>query len=96
VTTLDYLKTFFALYPGFEYNARNAATDEFRRMSDSFKWDEADREEARAKFKDALVQEFNNVYGTDENDIGSWQRLCRVLGIAPVPGSLGECRKVCL
>jgi len=93
-TAPDYLETFFALYPGFEYDSSNAATDEFRRMSDSFEWDKPDREEARAKFKDALVQEFNNIYGTDENDVGSWQGLCRVLGITPVPGSLAECRKV--
>lgn len=57
--------------------------------------DEDDREEARKGFKDALVQEFNMMYGTDVNDIGSWQGLCHVLGIAPVPDKLNECREVC-
>lgn len=58
-------------------------------------WDEDAREEAREGFKNALVQEFNKMYGTDVNDIGSWQGLCRVLGIAPVPDKLNECREVC-
>jgi hypothetical protein len=58
-------------------------------------WDKDAREEAREGFKNALVQEFNKMYGTDVNDIGSWQGLCRVLGIAPVPDKLNECREVC-
>jgi hypothetical protein len=59
-------------------------------------WEEEDRDDARQGFKDALVQEFNKIYGTDVNDIGSWQGLCRVVGIAPVPDKLKECREVCL
>jgi hypothetical protein len=58
-------------------------------------WGKDDRDEAREGFKDALVQEFNKMYGTDVNDLGSWQGLCRVLGIAPVPDKLNECREVC-
>jgi hypothetical protein len=58
-------------------------------------WEEEDRAEARQGFKDALVQEFNQMYGTDVNDIGSWQSLCRIVGIAPVPDDLKECREVC-
>ena len=38
-------------------------------------WDEEDREEAREGFKNALVREFNKMYGTDVNDIGSWEGL---------------------
>lgn len=39
--------------------------------------------------------EFNKIYGKDQNDLGSWQGLCRTLNIAPVPATLRECRKVC-
>jgi hypothetical protein len=58
--------------------------------------DKGDRKEARKRFKDAGVLEFNKIYGTDVNDVGSWQGLCRVVGIAPVPDKLKECREVCL
>jgi hypothetical protein len=90
--SINHLEVFFALYD-FEYDSSKPATDEFRRMSRS--WGREAREEAREGFKDALVQEFNKMYGTDVNDIGSWQGLCRVLGIAPVPDKLKECREVC-
>jgi hypothetical protein len=54
-----------------------------------------DRDKAWMDFRDALVLEFNEIYGTDENDLRSWQALCRVLSIVPVPAMLNECRKVC-
>jgi hypothetical protein len=88
----NHLEAFFELHD-FEYDSSQPATDEFGRMSRS--WDEDTREEAREGFKDVLVKEFNKMYGTDVNDIGSWQGLCRVLGIAPVPEELKECREVC-
>jgi hypothetical protein len=58
-------------------------------------WDKGDREEAREGFKGALVQGFNQMYGTDVNDIESWQSLCCVVGITPVPDELNECRDIC-
>jgi hypothetical protein len=64
-------------------------------MCDDFKWDNDDYEmrEARRKFKSAMVQQFNDLYGTHE-DLSSWKNLCRVLKIEPVPEGLIECRKV--
>jgi hypothetical protein len=59
-----------------------------------YDWGDDEEDEARALFRDALVQEFNLVYGTDENDIGSWQGLCRVLDIVPIPDDLETCRRV--
>lgn len=41
-----------------------------------------------------MVLQFNDIYGTDEEDLRSWQGLCRVLNIEPVPEELQECRKV--
>ena len=50
--------------------------------------------EARRKFKSAMVQQFNDLYGTDEEDLNSQQNLCHILNIKPVPDRLKECREV--
>lgn len=49
---------------------------------------------ARGRFKDALTLQFNRMYGTDVDDITSWQRLFRVLNVDPTPEGLEECRRV--
>jgi hypothetical protein len=65
-------------------------------MCDQYGWpdDSPIKTEARADFKDALVQEFNRIYGKDENDVASWQVLCRVLNVVPLPEDLEACRRV--
>jgi len=42
-------------------------------MRDDFEWDSDDYEmqQARWKFKSAMVQQFNDLYGTDEEDLNS-------------------------
>lgn len=55
---------------------------------------EAQKQEARRAFKKALTREFNDIYGTDINDIRAWTKLCRVLSINPIPEKLKECRAV--
>ena len=64
-------------------------------MCDDFEWDSDDYEmrAARREFKSAMVQQFNSLYGTDEDDLNSWQNLCHVLNIEPAPDRLKECRE---
>jgi hypothetical protein len=97
VDTTNHIEDFFARYPGFDYNAGRGSTTEFQRLCRHFGWpkDSDDRNDAKDDFKNALVKEFNSIYGTDENDLGSWQGLCGILGI-PISESLEECRKVCV
>ncbi|KAG5652140.1 hypothetical protein H0H81_006159 [Sphagnurus paluster] len=56
-------------------------------------WDEDTKNIQRSLFKDTLVQAFNTIYGTDENDLASWQNLCSILHIAPMPEGLTACRE---
>lgn len=65
-------------------------------MCNHFAWDREDeeRDEAHQAFKDALTQQFNDYYGTDVQNLASWQSLCRRLGIQPIPEELQECRDV--
>lgn len=94
MASTNHLQDFFNNYPEFNYVPANGASGELYRMYDFFGWDRDEKEEAKELFKDALVQEFNKIYGTDENDIESWHTLCRVLTIDPIPDGLKACREV--
>lgn len=89
------LDDFFATYPKFEYNSSASASSEFYRMCDEFDWDKGNkkREQAYLDFKDALVQQFNDIYGTDVNDLTSWRTLCQIVHVSPIPNSLESCRE---
>jgi hypothetical protein len=49
---------------------------------------------AREAFQSAMKREFDDLYGSDENDINNWHKLCYVLRIDPAPETLQECRTV--
>jgi hypothetical protein len=70
--------------------------EQFYRMCDEFGWNKGDPEkkEARDLLSDAITRQFNDIYGTDEDDIGSWQNLCRVLRISIIPEDLEGCKRV--
>lgn len=91
-----HIKAFFAEYPTFNYRSSEPVMGEFYRMCDMFQWDRDDeeRQEARDKIKDALAQQFNDIYGTDVNDLASWQNLCSVLNLSNVPEEIGPCRRL--
>jgi hypothetical protein len=65
-------------------------------MCDFFSWerDDDDREEAHGALKDAMTHQFNRKYGTDADNLASWQALCIVLKIFPIPVALDACRNV--
>ncbi|KAI0071287.1 hypothetical protein K474DRAFT_1607161, partial [Panus rudis PR-1116 ss-1] len=71
------------------------ARKEFHRMCEEFGWKgklfKEEREEAYELFKRALVQQFNEIYGMDENNITCWQYLCEILRVDPIPSTLEEC-----
>ena len=93
---LDHLDTFFAQYPGFDYNRGISSTEEFNRMCGSFGWGRRDQEKEKAHlaFKAALVQQFNASYGTDVESLTSWQGLCAAVGIHPPPASVTKAKTV--
>ncbi|KAG6371449.1 hypothetical protein JVT61DRAFT_9470 [Boletus reticuloceps] len=89
------LEAFFATYaPQFQYDTTLSSVLEFYRLCNKSGWgrDDPRREIAHQKFKDALVQQFNVAYGTDVNDLASWQNLCHVVRIDPIPDGLDACR----
>jgi hypothetical protein len=91
-----HISEFFADYPDFSYDPSKPVTTEFKKLCDYKGWkrDDPKRIVARDKLGDAMTLRFNTIYGTDVDDIGAWQHLCRVLDISPAPDSLEECRNV--
>ncbi|KAJ2916726.1 hypothetical protein MD484_g3723, partial [Candolleomyces efflorescens] len=93
------LKEFFEQYAHtFTYVSTRSATSEFHRLCKAMSWDreDPDQNEAYEGFRDALVKEFNKSYGTDANDLTSWQTLCAAVRIDPIPDTLAEARKAML
>ncbi|RXW19646.1 hypothetical protein EST38_g6205 [Candolleomyces aberdarensis] len=89
------LKSFFERYPSFDYNAFEPSTSEFRRLAKLMGWrrDDPEQKAAYEAFTDALANQFNSNYGSDAENLESWQKLCDNLGIYPIPDDLIEARK---
>ncbi|QRW27727.1 ABC transporter [Rhizoctonia solani] len=83
-------------YSSFVYDDSQPVMSEFYRMCDWFGWekDDEERKEARDRLKDALVQEFNAIYGTDPNSLAAWKSLCLVLNLDNIPNELQACRQL--
>jgi len=95
------LAGFFSKYShsGFIYDPIRPVTDEFHRLCNILGIDPDDNDkyqvrDVRRGLKDAMVLQFNSIYGTNVKSVASWQSLCRVLGILPVPPTLKECQRV--
>ncbi|KAI8677237.1 hypothetical protein LRP88_09734 [Fusarium phalaenopsidis] len=84
---------FFAKYPEFDYRRDKPLWNEFHRMGEHFKWQGHERGQVKSEFRDALVEEFNYVYGTDEGGLESWGKLCQAMGLS-APKTLKEAHKI--
>jgi hypothetical protein len=91
------LAAFFAQFASFSFNENQSSNKNFDRLIKVMRITTEDpvRREVREGFKDALVQEFNERFGTDGNKFSNWQNLCNVLRIVPVPDTIQGCREVC-
>jgi hypothetical protein len=69
---------------------------QFYELCDTYGWERGDDERAAAytEYGNALSQSFNDTYGTNANDLSSWQNLCRVLEMKPIPRILEACQDV--
>lgn len=70
--------------------------NQFKEMCRFFAWQEEDeaRVHARQLLRDAMTEQFNDMYGEDVDDVAHWAHLCEVLEITPQPEGLSTCRKV--
>lgn len=93
----DKLSQFFALYNQFEHNPKEGSRTAYNRLVDFFGWEAGGKKERKAKerFQDALVAQFEQLYGADENKLDVLQTLCGKIGISPIPSTVTQCKKVC-
>ncbi|KEP50473.1 hypothetical protein V565_079560 [Rhizoctonia solani 123E] len=87
----------------YHYRYWKPVMSEFYRMCWAFDWKKPENDDepphpefvkAREEFRDALTLQFNALYGTEEDNLSSWQNLCSVLNLADVPGELEACRNL--
>jgi hypothetical protein len=88
------LEAFFSQYPNFQYDPSNSPVAEFYRLCGTYHWKGHEKKDAREAFHNAMKEEFDDLYGSDETDINNWHKLCYVLRIDPAPDTLRECRAV--
>ncbi|KAJ2925073.1 hypothetical protein H1R20_g12026, partial [Candolleomyces eurysporus] len=93
------LEKFFKKYSrSFTYDYTEPATSEFQRLCEAVRWypNSPKQQAAYEEFRDALVMEFNKNYGTNANDLKSWQKLCAAVRMDPIPNNLAEAKKAML
>ena len=93
---INHIHAYFARYPDFDFREEAPFLKEFRRLANAKGWqpNSARRNEEREALRDAMVLQFNVMYGKDENDLRAWQAMCDALGVDPIPDSISSCRKV--
>ena len=89
------LQQYFSQYHAFTYDPQQPAFSEFQRLAAQQGWNPRNKRRSRA-FKSALVAQFNENFGVDENSLTGWQALCEVLSVNPIPQSVAEAKKVCI
>lgn len=99
---MDKIDQFFADYPDFDYDRTESSPREFYRMCDFFDWGKNSRDEypaerlqAQDDFRRAMVENFNDHFGTDVDDQQAWEHMCVVLGIEPLPQTMQAMKAVC-
>ncbi|KAG8725502.1 hypothetical protein FRC12_001369 [Ceratobasidium sp. 428] len=94
-THAQHFVAFFAQFEDFSYDPSQSVAGEFKRLQKTTEWKKGiNRGEALVNYKLALVLQFNETYGTNQNDLASWQNLCRALGVDDVPDTLSACKKI--
>ncbi|KAL4242398.1 hypothetical protein ABKN59_011938 [Abortiporus biennis] len=88
-----HLDGFFHQYTQFAYNPNASVAREFQRLSERMGWNDEERRMARERYQEALVNEFNDIFGTNPSDYATWQKLFEILKIEPVPSSVTACKK---
>ncbi|KAK0477236.1 hypothetical protein EDD18DRAFT_1211256 [Armillaria luteobubalina] len=88
------IEAFFARYPEYPYDQSRETMSQFWEMSSQFGWGKNVERESLGDLRDAIAQQFNDIYGADVNDLQAWQRLCGLVGDGNIPDNIAACRAV--
>ncbi|KAJ7232324.1 hypothetical protein B0H12DRAFT_1029036, partial [Mycena haematopus] len=88
------LESFFAGYPLFQYNPTMPVSAQYRALCHlyGFRRGDPDADAAYAGYQIAMTKAFESFFGTDVNDLGTLQSLCRVLELDPIPDTVWGCQ----
>ncbi|KAK7686077.1 hypothetical protein QCA50_010889 [Cerrena zonata] len=91
---MSHIDAFFAAYKKFAYDSTQPIMKQFNSLAVTLKlWRSKEhKDEVYDDLRRAMVQDFNETFGVDANDLKAWQRLCRMLDISPIPGTIHTCR----
>lgn len=79
---------------GFQPNYHTTIGREFARLAEYMGWKKG-TEEWRERRSECFLREFERWWEeSDEERLEAWQRLCREVGINPVPESIRKCKVV--
>ncbi|KAH8103009.1 hypothetical protein BXZ70DRAFT_766307 [Cristinia sonorae] len=90
-----HIEAFYSRYPSFHYDPYLPLVEQFRMLCNHFGWEKRDRKrhEAHEQLKEAMVLQFQHMYGKHVDDIKAWRSLCQILRISPIPRGLDACRR---
>ncbi|KAK6442740.1 hypothetical protein LTR95_001023 [Oleoguttula sp. CCFEE 5521] len=96
----DQRDLFFNRYPELAYDRTNSSPREFYRMSSLFGWNKlpdgsypAAREDSWKGFRKAMSKQLNSSFGTNVEDIATWQGLGHFLNLDPLPSGVEDIRQ---
>ncbi|KAJ3491589.1 hypothetical protein NLI96_g586 [Meripilus lineatus] len=83
-------------YSRFTYDPERPVMEQFYELCDLYRWDRdgPQRTEARKGIKAALVLEFNDLFGKDDNSLQTWVELATIIGLSPIPDEVNKCREL--
>lgn len=92
------LDTYFELFekelPAFSstYRPTQSVAYHLTKLLDARPWTEEQKDEIKTHYKNVLTDQFNLIYGTDNDSLKSWQGLCTILDVRPMPEDVRTCR----
>ncbi|KAI0797242.1 hypothetical protein BC629DRAFT_1592291 [Irpex lacteus] len=89
-----YLRNYFNRFPDFHYDETKETISQFKRLSRQQQWSQDERDDERDQLRTALVMQFNDSYGEDDEDIQGWQKLCQAINLDHTPESVTECKQL--
>ncbi|EHK50232.1 uncharacterized protein TrAtP1_007301 [Trichoderma atroviride] len=91
----DKLGRFFAVYCQFNYDPQEPSATAYSRLVAFYGWKTDSKKERKARkgFQKALADQFEQLYGHDDNKLDVLQILCGKIGISPVPNTITSCKK---
>jgi hypothetical protein len=92
----SFIRGFFSNHSEFAYDEKKDLFEQFHALADYMSWDTRHTETAHAHLQDALVLQFNAMYGADEKSLAHWQLICQMLHVFLVPTDIAACKEVCL